>query len=277
MFEQDYVVCNDREIHVRVWNRNAIETVVCWHGLARTGGDFIELAESLAEQGCRVIAPDTIGRGLSQWAERSSEYEIPVYLDHAVALLKHYSIAQCTWVGTSMGGILGLVAVSTELKSVIKKLVINDIGPEIPPQSLIRIIDYVGDFPEFSKLTEFEQRIRQLYAPFGERTDQQWHQMAVQCSRRLDNGNWVSHYDPKIVAQFDPSKPAVTLWPLFELADVPMMLVHGLKSDVLPISIVERMRKAKPGMGYLPVEGCGHAPGLHTSEQINPIVEFIRA
>ncbi|MFQ3231248.1 MAG: pimeloyl-ACP methyl ester carboxylesterase [Reinekea sp.] len=277
MFEQDFIVCNNREIHVRIWNRNATETVVCWHGLARTGGDFIELADSLAEQGYRVIAPDTIGRGLSQWADDSAEYEVPVYLNHVVALLKHYSITQCTWVGTSMGGILGLVAATSVLKPVINKLVINDIGPEIPAQSLARIIEYVGDFPEFGKLTEFEQRIRQLYAPFGERTDQQWHQMAVQCSRRLDNGHWVSHYDPNIVKQFDSSKPAVTLWPLFELIDVPMMLVHGLNSDVLPISIVKKMRDVKPDMDYLPVEGCGHAPGLHTYAQINPVLEFIRA
>lgn len=275
MYEQDFILSHERELHVRIWNREAEKTVICWHGLARTGGDFIELGDALAEQGYRVIAPDTIGRGLSQWADSESEYEIPNYLTHVQTLIDHYQITSCVWVGTSMGGLIGMVAASSTLVNVITKLVINDIGPEIPQEALVRIAEYVNDFPQFEKLTEFENRIRDLYAPFGTRSEQQWHEMAVQCSRRLGNGKWVSHYDPKIVGQFDPSKPAVTIWPLFESISCPMMLIHGLQSDVLPLEIAEKMQQVKPGMAYLPISGCGHAPGLHVESHIKPVVEYI--
>ncbi|MDN3650722.1 alpha/beta fold hydrolase [Reinekea marina] len=275
MFEQDFIRCQDYEVHVRVWNRNAKKTVICWHGLARTGADFTELAESLAHQGFRVLAPDTIGRGLSQWADNASTYEVPVYLNHAQSICEYYQVESCTWVGTSMGGIIGMVAATSVLKDKIDRLVINDIGPEIPSAALTRIVEYVSDFPAFETLSSFECRIRELYAPFGERSEQQWHQMAQQCSRRLDNGQFVSHYDPKIVQQFDPSKPPVTLWGLFEMIECPLMLVHGLDSDVLTEGIVDKMQAVKPNMHYLPVKGCGHAPGLHTKKQITPVADFI--
>jgi pimeloyl-ACP methyl ester carboxylesterase len=176
-----------------------------------------------------------------------------------------------------MGGIIGMVAATSVLQNRIKRLVINDIGPEIPSDALTRIVDYVSDFPTFKKLSDFESRIRELYAPFGQRSDQQWHQMAVQCSRRLDNGEWVSHYDPRIVKQFDPSQPAVTIWGLFELITCPLMLVHGVESDVLTLAIVDKMQAIHPSMVYQPIKDCGHAPGLHTQDQLDPVVEFITA
>lgn len=275
MCEHDFILSHDRELHVRIWNRDAQDTVICWHGLARTGGDFLEIGDALASKGFRVIAPDTIGRGLSQWAESASEYEIPNYLTHVQTLLSHYEIASCTWLGTSMGGLIGMVGATTTLKGIVQKLIINDIGPEIPKEALQRIAEYVNDFPEFDQLSGFEHRIRELYAPFGERSNQQWHEMAIQCSRRLTNGRWVSHYDPNIVGQFDPSKPAVSIWELFESIDCPLMLIHGLDSDVLPMSMVNKMRELKPDMHYLPIERCGHAPGLHVPSHIDPVVEYV--
>lgn len=275
MHEHDFVVCANRELHVRIWNRHETKTVICWHGLVRTSGDFVELGDALAELGYRVIAPDTLGRGLSEWAHSPEEYQIPAYLPHVLALVEHYRIEKTDWVGTSMGGLIGMAAASASLKGRIGRLVINDIGPEIPLDALIRINSYVGELPEFDRLSDFETRIRDIYAPFGTRTEQQWHTMAIQCSRRNEAGKWVSHYDPDVAGRFDPEVSVPTVWPLFEALDARLCLVHGKDSDVLTDDIVARMQSCKPEMTYIPVEGCGHAPGLHKPEHIDPVLQFL--
>ncbi|EAR09710.1 alpha/beta fold hydrolase [Reinekea blandensis] len=275
MVEHDFVLCHDRELHVRVWNRNAQNTVICWHGLARTSADFDELGLALAEQGYRVIAPDTLGRGLSQWAQDASEYQISNYLTHVQDLIRHYGISQCDWVGTSMGGLLGLVVASMTDTVTINKLVLNDIGPEVPTSALARIAEYVAEFPEFDRLSAFEDRIRQLYAPFGQRSDQQWRNMAMACGRRNPQGRWTSHYDPKVAVPFDPTKTPADAWSVFAALRCPILLVHGKESDVLTDAIVAEMKCQQPTLQYLPIAGCGHAPGLHRPDHIGPVLAFL--
>lgn len=277
MHEHDFIQCHQREIHVRVWNRQAQRTVICWHGLARTSGDFVELGDTLAEKGFRVLAPDTIGRGLSQWADTASEYQLPNYLNHVQALFDHYGITLCDWVGTSMGGLLGLVAAATTHTDAIGNLVLNDIGPEVPLEALERIATYVGEFPEYTRLSEFESRIRTLYAAFGDRTDQQWRSMAMDCSRRNGQGRWTSHYDPKIAVPFDPDQSSSDAWSLFKALTCPILVMHGQSSDVLTDAIVDRMKLCQADLRYVSIPDCGHAPGLHLPEHIALVMAFLTA
>lgn len=278
MWESDFVECSGREIHVRVANRSARKTVICWHGLARNSGDFHELGSELAEQGYRVLAPDTLGRGLSQWAENpAEEYNLANYISHLSELFQFYELESFDWVGTSMGGLMGLLVASVYYPDRINRLVLNDIGPEVPAESLRRINQYINEPTRFSRLSDFERRIRQLYAPFGPRSATQWHDMAIQSSRRNEQGDFVMHYDPAIGHQFQPAKPAPDLWTLYEQIQAPMLVVHGMKSDVLTSNIVAKMQAIKPQLQYYAVEYCGHAPGLHDVEQIQAVTQFLQA
>lgn len=276
MMERDLVMVHNRELHVRVWNRGAASTVMCWHGLARNGADFEPLGEALAAQGFQVLAPDTPGRGLSQWAEDPArEYQLPVYTDQALALLDHYRVDRLQWVGTSMGGLLGIVLASNALAGRLDRLVLNDIGPELPTAALRRIVDYVRNPECYSSLSAFEQRIRELYAPFGPRDDQSWHQMAVDGSRRLPDGRFAPHYDPDIIGAFDESAPPLDLWSAFSSIRCPILVVQGGESDVLTDNIVARMQSRASSLKVVQIAGCGHAPGLHLNEHLVPLLSFL--
>ncbi|WP_028671848.1 alpha/beta fold hydrolase [Saccharospirillum impatiens] len=276
MMERDLVTLENRELHVRVWNRGAASTVVCWHGLARSGADFETLGEALAARGYQVLAPDTPGRGMSQWAQDPArEYQLPVYAEQALALLDHYQVDRLQWVGTSMGGLLGIILASNPLARRLDRLVLNDIGPELPVTALRRIVDYVRNTESYPSLSAFEQRIRDVYAPFGPRDDQGWHQMAIEGSRRLPNGHFAPHYDPEIIGTFDETAPPVDLWAAFGAIQCPMLVIQGGQSDVLPDAIVARMQRGSPALVVARFDDCGHAPGLHLQSHLAPLLSFL--
>lgn len=276
MMERDLVAVQNRELHVRVWNRGAAHTVMCWHGLARSGADFEPLGAALAERGFQVLAPDTPGRGLSQWAQDPArEYQLPVYADQALALLDHYRVDRLQWVGTSMGGLLGIVLASDRLARRLDRLVLNDIGPELPASALRRIVDYVRNQESYPSLSAFEQRIRELYAPFGPRDGQGWHQMAVENSRRLPDGRFAPHYDPDIIGAFDESAPPMDLWSAFSSIQCPMLVVQGGQSDVLTDAIVKKMQGRAAGLKVVRFAECGHAPGLHVQAHLTSLLTFL--
>ncbi|MBU2455611.1 MAG: alpha/beta hydrolase, partial [Proteobacteria bacterium] len=160
----EFLTINDRSIHVRVYNPEQEKTIVCWHGLARNGFDFETIATELSKN-CRVLCPDTLGRGLSQWAKTpETEYNYPNYVGIAMAICAHFNVQKLDWIGTSMGGIIGILLSSGPFKDRIQRLVINDIGPQIPDDALKRIIDYVsGVQPEFDTFTDYENYLKELY------------------------------------------------------------------------------------------------------------------
>ncbi|NOX32181.1 MAG: alpha/beta hydrolase [Deltaproteobacteria bacterium] len=272
----EFLTINDRSIHVRVYNPEQEKTIVCWHGLARNGFDFQTIALLLSKK-YRVLCPDTLGRGLSQWAkDPAKEYNYPNYVNIAMGICEHFNVQKLDWIGTSMGGIIGIVLASGPYTNRIQRLVINDIGPEIPDHALQRIIDYVsGIQPEFDTFIEYENYLKELYLVMGERTDEQWFQMTSRSLRRKDNGRLTVHFDPDIIQISDETVPAMDLWELFKQVECKVMLLHGLLSDVLTQDIVKRMESINSKMKVITIHDCGHAPGLHLDHHKDPILKFL--
>ncbi len=270
-----YVSAGTFQLHVTEWGSPANPPLVMWHGLARTGRDFDEAAAALAEH-YFVLCPDTIGRGLSDWApDPKQDYCFKVYGDTAIAMLDHYGIEQTRWVGTSMGGLIGVTLASGLLRGRISHLVVNDIGPDIPQAAVERITDYVGTLPVFDSIVELEAWLRQAYVPFGNNSDAFWRRMADTSYRRTDEGRVTVHYDPKIVNQFTTHKSDLDLWPAWETLNLPVLLLRGADSDVLPQSQAEEMSRRGPRPKLEVLEGFGHAPTLASVKEIELLKAFL--
>ena len=263
------------EVHVTEWGDPDNPPVVLWHGLARTGRDFDELAASLADTHF-VLCPDTIGRGLSGWSQTpESEYSIAHYAELAIGLLDHYQIAKTGWLGTSMGGLIGMRIASGPLAERLTYLIINDIGPEIPQDAIDRILAYAGDLPTFDTVAEAETWLRSVYAPFGAACDTFWQRLAQTSVRRQGDGRLTLHYDPKIVVQFSASADELTVWDRYEKIVTPTHVLCGENSDILTPGILERMCAAGPKPTATVFEKCGHAPSLSRVSDIREIHSVI--
>lgn len=272
-----YLPILNHDIHVTEWGNPNSPPVIMWHGLSRTGRDFDAIASHLSSR-FFVLCPDTIGRGLSSWsAEPEKDYMVPAYVAHAVLLMDAYGIEQCSWVGTSMGGIIGMGIASSPLGDRIGKLVLNDIGAEIHAPALERIKTYVTQSPDFATLTEFEDYVRRVHAPFGPHTDAQWRHMAETSYRRMDNGRITNHFDPKVMevfaSAFVSNNPL--LWDMYDTITCPTLLLRGERSDLLPHSVAQAMIDRGPCAQVITVPECGHAPGLNTAEQIRMVETFL--
>ncbi len=272
----EFIQINHRNIHVRIHNPKGKNTIVCWHGLARNCFDFETIAKILSEK-YRVICPDTLGRGLTQWAENpSKEYNYANYVKIAAKICDHYDVKELDWIGTSMGGVIGIILASNILKDRMKSIIINDVGPEIPEKTLQRIFEYTtGEQPEFNTFPEFENYIAELYDSMGKRTKEQWFEMSSHSVRRKGNGKLTVHFDPDMVQLPDKKAPIIDLWEIFQMIDCPILLLHGFLSDVLTEDIVKKMLTLKPGMNVVTIPDCGHAPGLHLDHHIGPVRKFL--
>ena len=278
-----YVTCAGREIHYTEWGAQHRPTVIAWHGLARTGRDMDELAEHLAGR-FRVVCPDTLGRGLSQWSpEPGTEYQLSFYARLAADLFEQLGIAQAHWVGTSMGGAIGMVCASglvqPRLKGRIQSLVLNDNAPRLAPAAVARIRAYAGNPPAFDTMLQLEAFYRQVYRPFGWLSDAQWRRLAESSARRLPDGKVTPHYDPAMVRQFIDHPHDYELWDHYDAIEVPVLCLRGAESDlVLPDATAEMLRRGPGARGLarvIEVPGCGHAPALNVPEQLELVAAFI--
>ena len=207
LFTSNYITCSGRDIHYTEWGAQYERTIVAWHGLARTGRDMDELAEHLSSQGYRVICPDMIGRGLSQWSiDPQQEYCLAFYARIACELINKLAIDKLHWVGTSMGGAIGMVCASgyfePTLKDRIMSLVLNDNAPELAVAAIERIRAYAGNPPAFATMLELEAFFREVYKPYGWLSEAQWRRLTETSARRLPDGRLTPHYDPAMVQQF---------------------------------------------------------------------------
>ena len=263
------------EIHFVDWGARDAPPVLAWHGLARTGRDFDVIAGALSTR-YRVICPDQIGRGLSQWSsDPDRDYCLRKYALIAEGLADHLQLDRFRWVGTSMGGALGMFAAASNLRGRIHRLIVNDIGPILPAAAVARIRAYAAVPPTFARMSEYEAWIRRVYAPFGEHTDAQWRHLAATSLRRLSDGRFTAHYDPAIVRQFDRQPDDYDLWASFEALDVKTLVLRGADSDLLTPDIHVEMKRRRPDIRSIEIAGCGHAPGLNTAKQIALVEAFL--
>lgn len=252
--------------------------VVCVHGLTRTGRDFDDLARALQGE-FRVACPDIVGRGLSDWLPASEDYGYPQYLADMNALIARLTAGaehwELHWVGTSMGGIIGML-LAAQPRSPVRKLVVNDVGARIPKAALERIGMYLGRTPRFETLEALEAHLRRVSAPFGPVTDAQWRHLTVHAARQLDDGSWTTAYDPAIAAPFhEQPQHDIDLWRYWDAIRCPTLLVRGADSDLLPREVAAAMVARGPRPRLAEFSGVGHAPMLMSADQIAAVREFL--
>ena len=276
-FRSGYAQAQGHEVHFTEWGTPGAPALMMWHGLARTGRDFDTIAAALADR-FHIVCPDTIGRGLSQWsANPDADYCLEVYAAVARDVADALGWQKMHWVGTSMGGSLGMRAAATVLAGRIERLVINDIGPTFPEAPHARIKEYVGNPPEFDTIRDLEVYVRTVYAPFGHHTDAQWRHMVETSVRRLPSGKLTTHYDPAIVRQLFAHPDDYEQWPYWDRIDVPTMVLRGVDSDLLLPDIAEEMTRRGPKAEVVEIPGCGHAPALNVDAQIDLVARFLAA
>ena len=275
--ESRYAQVLGTELHYMEWGAGHADTVVAWHGLARTGRDMDDIAAHLARR-WRVICPDTLGRGLSQWSrDPEREYCFAHYEQLAAALLDHLGLASVRWLGTSMGGALGLHAAAGALRGRITKLVLNDIGPEVASSAIERIRTYAGKPPAFDTVGELEAYFRVVYKPYGAITDAQWRRLTESSTRRLPDGRVTPHYDPAMVMQFVHHPRDYDQWGAWDSLDIPVLVLRGADSDLLEPAVAQAMTERGPRATLVTVPGCGHAPALNTAQHFAWVEDFFAA
>jgi pimeloyl-ACP methyl ester carboxylesterase len=254
------------------WGPPEGSAVVCVHGLTRNGRDFDALARALAGQGRRVLCVDVPGRGLSSWLPRGELYAVPTYVAAMQPLLA--SLGTYDWVGTSMGGLIGM-AVAAMPGAGMRRFVINDIGPHVTAASLERIRAYLRAAPaDFLTLEALEAELRRVHAPFGPLSDAEWRHLATHSARMTPEGRFRLHYDRAIA---DPmgTEPLsdIELWPLWDAAPKrPILVLRGETSDLLLPETCARMA-ARARIETIP--HCGHAPALMDPAQIALVTGFL--
>ncbi|WP_294991163.1 alpha/beta hydrolase [Sulfuritalea sp.] len=254
--------------------------LVCVHGLSRCSRDFDFLAQAMAAD-YRVVCPDVVGRGRSDWLRNKSLYALPQYCADMTTLLAKLGAETVDWVGTSMGGLIGMVLAS-QPETPIRRLVLNDVGPVITAASLERIGTYLGAAPRFDGIEQAEAFVRFVSASFGNFDDAQWRHLTVHVTRVAADGKVEFAYDPGIAQAFREVQAAsggkdIELWPAYDGIACPTLLLRGATSDLLTHEAALEMGLRGPRARLVEVPGVGHAPMLMDSGQVAPVREFLLA
>ena len=246
--------------------------LLCVHGLTRNARDFDYVAQSLADA-YRVVCPDVVGRGRSEWLREKSDYAYPVYCTDMAALIGKLGADSVDWLGTSMGGIIGMILASLP-GSPLRKLILNDVGSVVPKAALERICQYVGKEPAFASLDELEGAIRAV-SPFGALSDEHWRHLAVHSSRQDERGRWIFRYDPAISKAF-PQGPLqdVDLRAYWNAVRGPVLVIRGAESDLLTAENLEEMKR-RPHTEAFVVPRTGHPPMLMNDSEVMAIRRFL--
>jgi pimeloyl-ACP methyl ester carboxylesterase len=270
------------KLHVRCWGPRAATgtPVICLPGLARTAADFDALAPALAEGNARrVIALDYRGRGLSDYDDNPANYNLVVELADVLAVATALEVLPAVFIGTSRGGILTML-LAAQRPALIAGAVLNDIGPVIEPQGLMRIKGYVGKLPQPRSFDDGAEVLRRLFSgQFPKLTPDDW----LKASRRTfkeEKGALVPTYDVKLadtLKNIDPEKPVPALWKEFEaMRNMRVLAIRGENSDLLSPATFEEMQARHPSLETLVVPDQGHAPLLAEPDTIARIVAFLQ-
>lgn len=260
-------------------NVDAKDTVMCVHGLTRNAHDFDTLAPALAARGFRVLALNMPGRGTSAWLEDPMGYTYPAYMADCLAVMDNFHLRIVDWVGTSMGGIIGMMVEANSER--IRKLVLNDIGTRLSAEALQRIYTYVTAMPkEFSDRAAADAYLRDAFKPFGITDPALWEKF-VDHSLVTREGKLCYACDPRILEPLrELSKgftevQATDLTTLWERVKIPTLILHGAESDVLSIETIREMKDANPKVVSTSYAGVGHAPALMTPDQVSRVVDWL--
>ncbi|HSU62717.1 MAG TPA: alpha/beta fold hydrolase, partial [Burkholderiales bacterium] len=248
---------------------------VCVHGLLRSARDFEPLARELSSH-FRIACPDLAGRGDSDRLPDPALYAVPQYLADMVTLLARLDTESVNWLGTSLGGLVGM-ALAAQPGTPVKQLVLNDIGPVIARQALERIGAYAGERHVFATFDDGARYMRDISTPFGPHSEAQWRFLAENWLRRDAEGRWQPHYDPRIGEAFRATVPEkdMELWPTYDAVRCPTLVIRGAQSDLLARGTAEQMRARGPKAKLAEIAGVGHAPTLLSAEQIGIVRDFL--
>ncbi len=250
--------------------------VLCVHGLTRNGRDFDALAEALSAR-FRVVCPDLPGRGKSGWLDDAAGYGFPFYLAVCAALFARLDTAAIDWVGTSLGGLVGMFFAGLPNHPV-RRLVLNDVGPFLPKEGLERIAAAIGADPAFSSRDELEAYLRRTYSGFGPLSDAQWRHLAAHAGRTRSDGRLGLAFDPGLAAPFASGLIAdIDFWPYYDRLQCPTLVLRGAESDILRARDAAAMAVRGPRAQIVEFAGVGHAPALMAEEQIAAIRDFLLA
>ena len=251
------------------------DVLVCVHGLTRSSRDFDELARTLCSQ-LRIVCPDVAGRGDSDRLADPKLYTWTQYVADMVTLIARLDVEAVNWLGTSLGGLVGM-ALAAQPGSPVRKLILNDAAPVIGRPALERIATYVGERRTFASLEDAEKYIRTISAPFGPHTDAQWRTLTETWVRKNEDGTWRPHYDPRIAETYRASMPEkdLELWPLYDAVRCPTLLIRGEQSDVVSRATAAEMARRGPKAKVIEVRGVGHAPTLLNPDQIALVRDFL--
>jgi pimeloyl-ACP methyl ester carboxylesterase len=252
--------------------------VICVHGVTRVSDDFDAVARALMPH-FRVICPDVVGRGRSDWLRTPQHYQIPQYVSDIVTLLARVNAPHVSFLGTSMGGMIGMVLASLP-GNPIQRLVLNDIGPNLDAAALERIRQYIGQALQFTIFDEAEEYIKSISQPFGEHTEEQWHKIAKDVLCKDKDGMWTRNYDLKLAGlmQLTPEMVQILqaqLWAAYDAISCPTLLLRGAESDLLLSETALQMTQRGPKAKLIEFEKVGHAPSLVHANQIAVIKEFL--
>ena len=294
----NYVSCPDASGSHRMaywlWGEpDAAHVVVCVHGLSRQGRDFDALAQALlarSTQPLRVVCPDVVGRGRSDWLADPMGYGIPTYAADMLQLLQQLHAAApiraLDWVGTSMGGLIGMALAGTPqlpLPAPLRRLVLNDVGPVIQWSALQRIGTYLGNTGRFDNVQQAADAMWQVSQGFGPHTPEQWLALSQAMVTPLPGGGFTLHYDPAIAVPFrtlDEKSAAAgqaALWQLYDAIRARTLLLRGAQSDLLSAATAEEMARRGPRPALVEFQGVGHAPTLIASGQVEAVTSFLLA
>ncbi len=251
------------------------DVLVCVHGLTRCARDFDNLAQALCER-YRVVSPDVVGRGESGWLADPMLYGYPQYVADMVTLIARLNVERVHWVGTSMGGLIGMALASLK-DSPVAKLVLNEAGAVVAHASLERIAKYVGADPRFASIEDAERVVRTNAAPFGPHTDAEWRFLTEVVMRRDADGRYRFHYDPKIAEPFRRQIPEgdIELWNVWDAIRCPTLVIRGAQSDLLARETALEMTRRGPKAKLVELPGIGHAPTLLHEDQIAVVRDFL--
>ena len=270
---------------------DAARVVVCVHGLSRQGRDFDVLAAALVARSTeplRVVCPDVVGRGRSDWLREPEGYQLSTYAADMLALLAQLHaqapIGHLSWFGTSMGGLIGMAVAGSPrlpLPSPVRRLVLNDVGPVIEWEALERIGRYLGSGARFDTLDEAAAAMWQISASFGPHTPQQWRTLSEAMVRPLPEGGFALHYDPAIAVPFraltrdGAQQGQASLWQLYDAITAQTLLTRGAESDLLKAETAREMTRRGPMAQLVEFPGVGHAPTFVAPEQVALAVAFL--